>query len=181
MTFDKDFKKCKKIFPKGFIKQYITNSEVENIKKHHANGSTNPEEFRKNQVTTTVQSKNLEENFLTKLSEFMQKNGLNLEDEKDLKHLVRLGHISDRVRQSIREARKNEKNYNPSKLTAIRFGVALALSLENLEELINSAGYILYHGNDLDRRIKNYVYHSQHDPDRYSITIMEREIPDLLE
>ena len=172
VTFDKDFDICKRIFPPRFIKQYIKNSDVRKIK--NADKFAGARESR--QSTRNVDAKSLNKTFLQKLADFMQKINLNLDDDKDLMKLIHLGNISDRVKYSIRNAKEN--GYTPSKKTAVRFAIALKLSLADAVELLNSAGYVLYHGDELDRKLKNFIYHNQ-DTENYTIEKMESEIPEF--
>ena len=172
ITFDKDFDICRKIFPTRFIKQYIKNSDVRKIK--NADDFAGARESR--QSTRNVDAKSLNKTFLQKLADFMQKINLRLDDDKDLMKLIHLGNISDRVKYSIRNAKEN--GYTPSKKTAVRFAIALKLSLADAVELLNSAGYVLYNGNELDRKLKNFIYHNQ-DTDNYTIEKMESEIPEF--
>lgn len=176
VTFDKDvFQKCKKIFP-NFVKERISNSEVQ--KRKNEDESAGASEFRRNQSTRNVKTKSLDKNFITKLSEFMQRIGLDIENRKDLIHIIRRGRISDKIRQTIRERKKDGEKYNPQKENVIRFAIALQLSLEDTAVLLNSAGHALYDGSDLDRRLKNFIYRYQNNPRDYTIENMEKEIPE---
>lgn len=176
VTFDKDvFQKCKKIFP-NFVKERISNSEVQ--KKKNADEVAGASEFRRNQPTRNVKNKSLNKDFVTKLSEFMQRIGLDIGNRRDLVQIVRRGKISDKIRQTIRERKKDGEKYNPQKENVIRFAIALQLSLEDTAVLLNSAGHALYDGNDLDRRLKTFIYKYQNNLEEYTIENMEKEIPE---
>lgn len=108
----------------------------------------------------------------------MQRIGLNIENRRDLMHIVRRGGISDKIRQTIRERKKDGEIYNPKKENVIRFAIALQLSLEDTAVLLNSAGHALYDGNDLDRRLKTFIYKYQNNLKEYTIENMEKEIPE---
>lgn len=164
-----------KIFP-NFVKERISNSEVQ--KKKNADEDAGASEFRRNQSTRNVKTKSLDKSFVTKFSEFMQRIGLNIENRRDLMHIVRRGGISDKIRQTIRERKKDGEIYNPKKENVIRFAIALQLSLEDTAVLLNSAGHALYDGNDLDRRLKTFIYKYQNNLKEYTIENMEKEIPE---
>lgn len=116
---------------------------------------------------------------MQKLSEFMQRTGLNLDTPHDLKHIAYMGNISDRVRFSIRNAIKEGIDYNPSKNTAIRFAFALRLSTDDTIELLNSAGYTLYRNNEFDRKVLNFIFQNQNIPENYTIKRIGAEISEF--
>lgn len=182
VTFDKNiFQKCRKIFP-NFVKEYIKNSEVKKIKNKDDVAGAN--EFRRNQLTQNVTIEHLNRTFTQKLSEFMERKGLNLDNTDNLTSIIRRGHISDRIKYSIINDIKDQKEgntyspYRPLKETAVRFAVTLKLSLTDTLELLQSAGRVLYDGNELDRKIKNFIFHNQNIPEQYTIERMESEIPE---
>jgi len=52
---------------------------------------------------------------------------------------------------------RSNKNYCPSKPTAIAFAIALELSLDETEDLLNKAGYSLSHSNRFDMIIEYFI------------------------
>lgn len=185
VTFDTDtYEKCKKLFGIGFVKEFIADTDVK--KMQSADERAGARIFRRNQPKR-ADDKTLNKNFLETLAEFMKRIGLNLnlnnaDDLNDLINIVHLGNISDRVIYSIRNAINEVAEYNPSKETAIRFAIALKLSVDDASELLSAAGHVLYNGNSLDRKIKNFMYQkSKTDQlEKYEIKIFEEEIPDFV-
>lgn len=86
--------------------------------------------------------------------------------DDDLKKILYEGHISKRVFYSI----KSSKNYKPSKQTAIRLSFALQLTTQEAQELLNSAGHVLYEQNQFDNEIINLL------KQQISITEVENEL-----
>lgn len=186
VIFDNDtLNKCQKIFGVDFIKEYISNNDVKEMK--NADEKAGAKTFHKNQTKRT-ENKKLDKNFIEKLAELMGRIGRSLENDNDLLDILHLGNIPERVFYSIKEKNEqgqeriiNEK-YNPSKATAIRFAIALQLSTDDAADLINAAGWVLYNRNTLDKKIKNFIY-QKNKPDQkkdYTITKFEEEIPDFV-
>lgn len=152
VIFDEEiYKKCRKIFK---IKSYIKNDDVKRIERTEiANGV---EQFRTEKNSQRIKSKsNINKiTFLDKLAELMMKRELNISEDDDLKNLLYAGHISQRIFYSIRNS---PIKYQPSKITAVRMAFALRLSLEETQELLNAAGYILYEGNGFDSEIISFL------------------------
>lgn len=143
VIFDKEiFDKCRRIFK---VKQYIKNNEVKEIQNNDS--AKGVESFRESQLKRNFEIDKT--TFLRKFSEILSKKGLSLYEDDDLKKVLYEGHISQRVFYSIR----NTKTYKPSKQTAIRLAFALQLSAKETQELLNSAGHVLYEQNHFDNEI----------------------------
>ena len=58
---------------------------------------------------------------------------------------------------------RNDKGYQPSKQTAIAFGLALELPLPELKELLARAGFALSHASKFDIIIEYFVSRGQYN------------------
>ena len=57
----------------------------------------------------------------------------------------------------------NEKNYKPSKPTVLAFAIALSLSLDETNELLNKAGFALSRSNKFDIIIEYFITHGNYN------------------
>lgn len=58
---------------------------------------------------------------------------------------------------------RNNKNYNPSKTTAIAFAFALELNLDETEDFIARAGYALSHSSKFDIIVEYFLLNKNYD------------------
>lgn len=58
---------------------------------------------------------------------------------------------------------KSDKDYRPSKSTALAFAISLELSLNETNELLNKAGYSLSHSIKSDIIVEYFIRHKQYD------------------
>ena len=103
-------------------------------------------------INTFIHEHKDEDTFQTKLFQFIDDKGL-----KD-SYVYKKVNIDRRLFSKIR----SNKNYHPSKETIILFGLALNLSEEEIEDLLNSASYSLPMNTEFDLIIrfcfKEHIY-----------------------
>lgn len=61
---------------------------------------------------------------------------------------------------------RSRKNYKPSKKTALLLGLALELSLDEMDELLERAGYALSHADKRDIIIEYFIKNGLYDLDQ---------------
>ena len=74
---------------------------------------------------------------------------------------------------------KNDKQYRPSKKTALAFTVALGLKPDEAEKLVNRAGYTFSDSDRLDRAIRFFLMNGVSDIHRINIMLFELDLPTL--
>ena len=176
VILDKEtFDICRKVLP---VKSYIKAKEVKALKTAEKNAGA--DKFREKQSSRPHAKLKIEDTtFIKTLGHFIKRfrhpscpeHIFNLDNDKDLKNILHLGNISDRVFYSIRET-KDE--YKPSRNTVVKFAFALQLTVEEATELLNSADYALNIKNDYYRRVIDLL-----DRKIYNMMTVERELPEL--
>lgn len=75
---------------------------------------------------------------------------------------------------------RTDKNYQPSKRTAILFAFALKLNLKETKELLDSAGFALSHSNKQDLVVEFFIENKIYDLMLLNEMLAERDLPLLL-
>lgn len=114
-----------------------------------------PNDMAKQSVSTpTAQPRSLDD-VLSRMEETFSQALLRIIDEKGCKDsdVYKRANIDRRVFSKIR----SNKDYRPSKNTALAFAIALELSLDDTRDLLMRAGYALSHSNKLDVIVEYFI------------------------
>ncbi len=82
------------------------------------------------------------------------------------------------VHKSVYSKIMNNINYQPAKLTAVAFALALELSWDGLTALLGSAGYAMTRTSRFDTVIEYFVRHGRYDIEQINTVLYELD-PDL--
>ena len=117
---------------------------------------------------------NIEE-LLKNKSETFSQMLLRLIDERNLKdsEVYKRANIDRKLFSKIR----NDIDYHPKKSTALSFAIALELSLDKTEDLLNKAGYTLSHSSESDLVIEYFIKHRCYDILKINEVLFKFDLP----
>ena len=64
---------------------------------------------------------------------------------------------------------RTDKNYHPTKETALAFAIALHLSLMDAQDLLRRAGYTLSHSSESDLIVEFFIVHRKYNVDQVNV------------
>ena len=72
---------------------------------------------------------------------------------------------------------RSNPDYRPSKATAVAFAIALQLNVEETNDLIGRAGYVLSHSSKADLAVECFIEHQIYNIDRINEVLYAHDLP----
>ena len=143
-----------------FYDDYDRNADVSPIIVRNCTIPMASSDVKSDEVPNPTKGKSLKE-YLTRMDRSFQEMLFDLIDERGMTDVecYKRANVDKRTFSKI----KSNKNYRPSKQTAIAFAIALRLDLDTTQELLATVGFTLSRSNVFDKIIRYFIHTKNYD------------------